>query len=291
MPNHICRICSSGAKHLTSVVGSFVDKSFDIYECGECGFIFVGNPWLDYSSIYNENYYRGKGADPLVDYCWEVEHPHETIRSYEWRGVFRVVTDLIGRKEDLSWLDFGCGTGGLVQYLRGKGIEGWGVEEGWGGSLMDHLGIPRISDGELEQRRQQFDVVTAIEVFEHAVDPIAMMKQIEAMLRPGGLLFLTTGNAGPFASRMDKWRYVVPEIHISFFRPRTLERVMAEAGMMPNRVSYGPGWSTIMRFKVLKNVHRKSLTPVEVLVPWDVVGRLLDRRLALSSQPIGWAGS
>ena len=61
--------------------------------------------------------------------------------------------------------------------------------------------------------------MTAIEVLEHTLDPLAELRRIRALLRPGGLLLLTTGNAAPFASRLTQWPYVIPEIHVSFFEP------------------------------------------------------------------------
>ena len=81
-----------------------------------------------------------------------------------------------------------------------------------------------------------FDVVTAIEVIEHTIDPLAELRTIRKLLRSGGLLFLTTGNAEPFASRLLRWPYIVPEIHVSFFEPRTLEYAFASARSGPDRL-------------------------------------------------------
>ena len=53
-----------------------------------------------------------------------------------------------------------------------------------------------------------FDVVTAIEVIEHVLDPVAELRRIRALLRPGGLLFLTTGNAKPYSKRLLTWGYL-----------------------------------------------------------------------------------
>ena len=64
------------------------------------------------------DYYAGAGADPLVDYVGEIEYPAETIRIYEWRGLMSVVAALVPLRPETRWLDFGCGTGGLVRHCR-----------------------------------------------------------------------------------------------------------------------------------------------------------------------------
>ena len=75
--------------------------------------------------------------------------------------------------------------------------------------------------------------MTAIEVLEHTLEPLAELRRIRKLLRPGGLLFLTTGNAAPFASDLLRWSYIIPEIHISFFEPSTLEYALHAAGFRP----------------------------------------------------------
>jgi cyclopropane fatty-acyl-phospholipid synthase-like methyltransferase len=80
--------------------------------------VFVANPWTDYAKNYDEGYYRGGGADPWIDYVYELEHPEATVRQYEWRGIQRLVDHLCPLTAETQWLDFGCGNGGLVRYVR-----------------------------------------------------------------------------------------------------------------------------------------------------------------------------
>lgn len=245
-------------------------------------------PWLEFGAIYDENYYRGKGADPLTDYVDEVANRERTIRQHEWRGILSVVRSLTDLTQTSSWLDFGCGAGGLVQYLRDEGISGAvGFEQSWSLDRLIGRGVAVLEESELDTRIGAFDVITAIEVIEHMADPVTELKRMRALLKPGGILFLTTGNARPYRGKINQWRYVIPEIHISLFEPSTLGVALEKAGFDPIFPGWGPGWAEIVRFKVLKNLRRKYIGRGEALVPWSVLTRLADARWGFSDHPIG----
>jgi SAM-dependent methyltransferase len=272
------------------VEGKYAGRDFQLAHCASCGYAWVVDPWLDYAKIYDERYYAGEGADPLVDYHFELEHPEETVRVYEWQGIARVVRDLQGAAGTGRWLDFGCGNGGLVRHLRDReGVDAIGFEEGAITDQARALGVPIIGRDELGAQEGSFDVVTAIEVLEHTADPVAELRQIRRLLKPGGLLFLTTGNAEPYAERLTKWRYVTPEIHISFFEPRTLETAMRAAGIRPERRGLGPGFDEVLKFKVLKNLKVRRRSRITDLLPGRLIGRPADRVTRLAAHPIGHA--
>jgi SAM-dependent methyltransferase len=251
--------------------------------------VFVSSPSLDFDLLYSEDYYNGRGADTKLNYVGEVENPTRTVRRYEWRGVLDRVRDLAPLPEHPRWLDYGCGTGGLVSYLRAHAVDARGFEQGWCSGLLRDKGVPTLAEGEFADAAGTFDVVSAIEVIEHVTDPVAVLRTIRSLLKPGGLLFLTTGNAEPYHDRITKWRYVTPEVHVSYFEPATLATALEAAGFGASFPGFGPGWEDIIRYKLLMSARRKWSSPVEAAVPWRSVARLVDSRLKLSAQPVGWA--
>jgi SAM-dependent methyltransferase len=290
MDNKPCPICQTETVALGTTQGAFKPITFYLRRCPECHFSFVANPWTDYANIYSEAYYTGKGADPLVDYLFELEHPEQTIRLYEWRGIVRIIRALTPLSLETRWLDFGCGNGGLVRHCRQEiGCDAVGFEEGWIRQKAAGYGIPFLDADQLEAQEGTFDVVTAIEVLEHVPEPVAVLKRIRRLLKPGGLFFATTGNARPFRERLLSWRYVRPEIHISFFEPDSLVRALELAGFHPEFRGFLPGFADVIRFKLLKNLHMRRRAWFYQAVPWAILTRLLDRRLQISGLPIGWA--
>jgi SAM-dependent methyltransferase len=199
--------------------------------------------------------------------------------------------DLAGGPEPgRRWLDFGCGNGGLVRHLRSvEAAEAFGFDEGSITAEARARGVPMVDAGDLTTMEGSFDVVTAIEVIEHTLDPVLELRRMRRMLRPGGLLYLTTGNAEPYADRLTSWRYVLPELHISYFEPSTLGRALADAGFRPERRPLGPGFDQIMKFKVLKNLHVRRRSPLTDALPARPISVASDRIVKLSQHPVGWA--
>jgi len=284
-----CRICGAPTREVGTKHGRMLRQAFTLRQCGACRFSFVADPCLDFARIYTPEYYRGQGADPLVDYLYEVEHPESTVRAYEWRGIARLVATLADVGPRTRWLDFGCGLGGLVSHLRASGCDAVGFEEGWAAGEAARRGVPIVAPDALDALVGTFDVVTAIEVIEHVPDPMRMLARIRSLMRRNGLLFLTTGNARPHRERLAAWGYVTPEIHVSFFEPGTLALALHRAGFVPQAPRWRAGFDDIVRFKVLKNIHVRRRSRVESALPWTVLSRLVDRRVPVSAHPVGWA--
>lgn len=283
-----CKICRNKTAFVGTKIGKFKPCEYHLFQCQHCYFSFIQNPDTDYAEIYSEAYYHNKGADPLIDYVYEIDNPIRTIRTYEWQGILKIVRLLISLTKDTRWLDFGCGNGGLVRFCRENSpADVVGFEEGWGKEKAIQAGIPVVES--IASMEQQFDVVTAIEVLEHVENPLQTLKAIRKLLKPGGLFFYTTGNAHPFRNRLMNWSYIVPEIHISLFEPKSLETALHMTGFSTEYKKFIPGFDDVIRYKVLKNLRARDKNWLEKIVPWPVIVRLVDKIYQVSAHPIAWA--
>jgi len=287
----ICPICSNPeTRRVGSKRGTIQPIDFLLRRCDACGFSYVANPWTDYAAIYTRDYYEGTGVDPRTDYYFELEHPEATVHRYEWRGLEKVVGSLIDLKKDSNWIDYGCGNGALVRHLRGRGyVNCEGFDEGHIVDDARKLGIPILRREELSARYGTCDVVTSIEVLEHVIEPLEALREMRKLLKPGGLLFLTTGNAEPFRNKIETWDYVTPEIHVSFFEPATVARALELTGFRPAFPGRLPGLKEIIQFKVLKNLDSLRDRWWHHLLPWPLLTYPMDKLRKVSAHPIGWA--
>lgn len=186
-----------------------------------------------------------------------------------------------------KWLDYGCGTGGLLRFCEQRyNVQAYGYDQGWAVERAKAAGMRVLSEDTLASHLQSFDVITAIEVLEHLLDPISELQRIRSLLKPGGLFFYTTGNSQPFEGNIMNWPYFVPEIHISLFQPKTMVYALNACGFQSESGCFLPGMDQLIRYKVLKALRYRDMGFTEKLVPWAALARLVDKKYQISAYPI-----
>ncbi len=285
----LCPVCSHATHFIGFQNGRLDGRRFHVNGCPSCHYAFVVNYRHDYSTIYDDDYYAGQGADPSVDYLHEIRHLESTIRVYEWEGLCKIFKDFF--PEGGRWLDYGCGLAGLVEYAQHRGHSIIGCEYGWAASAAKQRGPLILSEDELAEHREAFDFVTLVEVLEHVADPIDLLRRIRTLMKPGGVLFLTTGNAQPWRSNLLKWSYTrCPDVHISFYEPQTVKLCLQASGFQAQTLNYGVGMESIIKFKILKNMRWfKYRSRYLDALPWSCFCRWADMRYQVSLHPYGVA--
>ena len=283
-----CPVCGGPSTAVGRRRSRTSTAEFVLARCAECRYVFVRDPRVDFAVLYDADYYAGRGADYTVDYHAEMENTR-TIRTYEWRGITRIVGGLVALDATTRWLDYGCGLGGLVRHVTEQvGCSIVGFDEGYAAEWMTAAGVPHAGRADLPGRAETFDVVTAVEMLEHTLDPVADLRAMHDLLKPGGVLFLTTGNAEPHARDIAQWKYTsVPDVHVGFFEPATLANALERAGFEVIWPGWIDGFDDVIRFKVLKSLRLHSTSAVEQVLPWHRIARIVDARHHVSAMPAG----
>ena len=294
----VCRLCGSGkVTRVGRKHGAFLARDFDFWHCPECDYMFV-DPFPGYG-VYDEAYYEGRGADPYVDYESEHRDYRSTDRMIEFGDLWRLASGFVEKgvpEGAVAWLDFGCGAGGLMRFLADKGAFTSGAGR-WPirvtghdvGTYADRLkaadGFRILDLGQLESEPDgSYDVISMIEVVEHLEFPDPVFALAARLLKPGGLLLLTTGNISGPVPRMKglDYAYVIPEVHVGYFTPRALETIYARHGLLP----VGFRYDGVVRFKVLKTLRtpgKQRLARIAMGLPFLV--RAFDALFGTSKMP------
>ncbi|KAJ1918252.1 Hexaprenyldihydroxybenzoate methyltransferase, mitochondrial [Mycoemilia scoparia] len=121
----------------------------------------------------------------------------------------------------LEILDVGCG-GGLLLGSSVTGIDA--SEESIKIAQMHLKKDPMLTSEEsmiqykcttaenLAEAKKKFDVVVSSEVIEHVVDPRQFIESITSLVKPGGMVFISTINKTPIAALVD---VIIPEYVLS----------------------------------------------------------------------------
>jgi 2-polyprenyl-3-methyl-5-hydroxy-6-metoxy-1,4-benzoquinol methylase len=134
-------------------------------------------------------------------------------------------------------LDIGCGFGETLGYHQARGCEVHGVEadqnilrvaEKFGYNV--HVGL---FDPEL-YAPGYFDYVTLDQVIEHVTDPVATLRGIERVLKPGGVAILSTPDASGWGARLfgRYWINWHTPYHLQLFSLRSMKAAAERAGLV-----------------------------------------------------------
>ena len=149
---------------------------------------------------------RVKNSDPKNRRNWFLDHISKPIDEIE-EFLSGTMVSFAGARI----LDVGCGDGfidlGLVRKLHPSLLVGTDLfetdldelrflaREHLNEDLLDNLKFSVCTEQSLPFPDSSFDVVMSWSVFEHVSDPVAVLRDIRRVLRPGGYMFLRFGHS------------------------------------------------------------------------------------------------
>lgn len=208
-----------------------------VMTCTECGVVRQNVPMTpeQYAAFY-DRYYEDTYTHSYADDLRVAK-----LRFYAHRPKGRV-------------LDVGSGTGTFVAVCRGHGLEAWGQDVAPIGTNS------RTYRGELETIHfptAWADTVTMHDVIEHLVDPVATLKELSRIIRPGGRLIIDLPLFHEDTGR-HHWKLIE---HIWLLRPEQLERLLYDAGFDMQERKYP------ISGKVVIYAERRAVRRPTILVP------------------------
>lgn len=173
---------------------------------------------------------------------------YEMASAERWSGASERFKSILKKsgvqisKQRARVLDYGCYTGGLLDCF---------AEQGWNTSGIDLCRAAvevaksrghRVEQGALEalsRFEEPFDVVTLFDVIEHVIDPIDFLDKLAKVIKPGGELWVLTGDANCLASRIfgSRWWYVSFSEHVVYYRLENLDVLFNQCGLTRTMVS------------------------------------------------------
>ncbi len=139
-------------------------------------------------------------------------------------------------------LDAGCGDGFFLDAAMKRGWKVFGTEYSiLTVARLSRLGIA-MEQGALDASHYpaaHFDVITSFEVIEHVTEPQAEVRTMVDLLRPGGLLYITTPNFNSLARRIlgPRWNIITWPEHLNYYTSRSLADQVRACGARAQRIT------------------------------------------------------
>jgi 2-polyprenyl-3-methyl-5-hydroxy-6-metoxy-1,4-benzoquinol methylase len=176
--------------------------------------------------------------------------------SYEYRTsaaevshsyLYEPVAEAIGNISPSALVvDIGCGNGSFLSLFQNRGWRLYGSDYSTSGIEIARANYPDIEFSvsnaesmpeELTRKAGQFDLVLCTEVIEHVYNPRGLLKTCHGLLKPKGILVLTTPYHGYFKNllmavtgKLDRHFTVLWDHgHIKFWSHKTMREVLIES--------------------------------------------------------------
>ena len=229
-----CRICEKETVPYLRLSTAALDEPFldaqlrselpelELRRCSGCGCLWAGDARKDdgilaraYERV-NDSYFDSEENDPryiqFYNHLEKLAAPHVSGRTV---------------------LDVGCGEGLFLSTLSDEWSK-QGLEPSISGATRAQQKKLDVACATLDNSREQYhvDLISALDVIEHVIDPHHFVESFKSHLRPGGAVLLLTGDADSYAAKVagPQWSYLRWSGHVSIFSRAGLQRLLESHG-------------------------------------------------------------
>jgi SAM-dependent methyltransferase len=147
-------------------------------------------------------------------------------------------------------LEIGCGAGGTLSWLKASrsvsfaaGVELTPTAAERARAVCDEIVVGDVERAILPFPPGSFDLILALDVLEHLVDPWSAVRRLHALLGPGGYLIASIPNVAHYSVSLPllrgRWDYVRSGIldatHLRFFVQDSVEQLLTCSGLVVDK--------------------------------------------------------
>lgn len=206
-----------------SNIRKFADERFVVWRCGSCGSLHARDQ-VDLPHYYAHYPFHKQKAD------WMLRIVYHTFSRRLRRA---------GLRPDHRILDYGCGSGLLVDYLKSKGYAHAAGYDSFSTRFAD----PTVLS-------QRYDCIIAQDLVEHVEDPRGTLRRFHELAKPGSIILIGTPNAaGIDLSRPERHLHTLHQpFHTHMFSINALLEACRDLGWSLDRLYMTNYTNTLIPF-------------------------------------------
>jgi len=236
----------------------FAPARFDLMRCTGCGLVVSRDIWTPRLDKQLDDEWFGESWDPAASFWvrW-----FEAIANHYRFNRIRQVT------RGGSLLEVGFGSGSFLAYMRSRGwnVQGCDLSRSVCRRAAARWSVPTHC-GEVASlpTDERYDLVVMNHVLEHAQDPLELLRQLRARMKPGAYLHLAVPNLACWEAGLAGWIGYQP-YHFIYFTPKTLSETVIRSGLFVDaaftHAQFGCWFQTMLGTAVprLRGAMRKSI--------------------------------
>lgn len=250
-----CALCGDDRSTLV-VVQHWFGEDFRVVRCSGCGMIRTNpRPTETWKASFYDPACNGLAEKMGRDFVYAPAP--DRLPSY------RRLLGLITRRRSTGRLiDVGAASCAFAKMAADAGFDATACDYSQEALAYGahHYGIPTLkSPAEaIDAEDESYDVVTIFHTIEHLPDPLAVLKELHRILRPGGQIFLETPNYLPHYYVQTRLRFVsapyrwltkrehglpwVPFDHYYHWTPAHMHQALLKAGFQQPEALHIPGY-------------------------------------------------
>jgi SAM-dependent methyltransferase len=230
-----CRVCNDQTDPFMRISSARLDEPFldetlrsqlpelKLRRCRRCACLWADDARRDEANLIAA--YR-RVSD---SYFESTENDQRYLRFY--RSVEQLLKQHVSGR---TILDVGCGDGTFLSTLSSEWSK-HGVEPSLVGTQLARQRNLDVACTSLDTAAEPYeaDLISALDVIEHVVDPHRFIEALKRHLRKEGVVLLLTGDADAFPARIagPQWSYLRWCGHISVFSQAGLRRLLESHGL------------------------------------------------------------
>jgi cyclopropane fatty-acyl-phospholipid synthase-like methyltransferase len=196
-----------------------LNRSHFLIKCKNCG--LVTTDFIPSETTLSRYYHSYPSYDKLSELT--IARYHELLDKLE---IYRQTNNL---------LEAGCGFGNFLVEAKKRNWNVFGTELSTNALLecrRKGIEVTDTLDPLFISHSKNFDAIVSLEVIEHLSDPVTETEMYGRLIRPGGVLYMTTPNFNSLSRRVlgSRWNVILYPEHIYYFTLHTLKKILNKYG-------------------------------------------------------------